>query len=76
MRVVGKRQEGHGDRAGLDALVLRFGGGAPKGVYRYCTQEEANEDQERWLRERVARVAAEVTAEALRAVQGHGRDDD
>ncbi len=55
MRVVGKRHEGHGDRAGLDALVLRFGGGAPKGVFRYRTQEEANEDQERWLSERVQR---------------------
>ena len=40
MRVVGKRKEGSGDRDGLDALVLKFGGGAEKGVFRYRTQEE------------------------------------
>lgn len=55
MRVVGKRKESPGDRDGLDALVLRFGGGAEKGVFRYRTQEEANRDQERWLNERVQR---------------------
>lgn len=55
MRVVGKREHGTGDRVGLDALVRRFGGGAPKGVFRYKTQEEANRDQDRWLRERVQR---------------------
>jgi hypothetical protein len=33
-RVVGKRTESPGDRAGLDALVLKFGGGAEKGVFR------------------------------------------
>lgn len=55
MRVVGKRVESPGDREGLDALALHFGGGAPKGVFRYRTQEEANRDQERWLRERVQR---------------------
>ena len=55
MRVVGKRKEGTGDRAGLDALVLKFGGGAPKGVFRYRTQEEANRDWDQWLSERVQR---------------------
>lgn len=55
MRVVGKRKAGVGDRAGLDALVLRFGGGAPKGVFRYKTAEEANRDQERWMIERAQR---------------------
>jgi hypothetical protein len=75
MRVVGKREEGQGDRAGLDALVLRFGGGAPKGVFRYRTQEEANEDQERWLRERVERLAHAVN-EALRTSQEHGGTDE
>jgi hypothetical protein len=55
MRVVGKRKSGTGDRDGLDALVLRFGGGAPKGVFRYRTQEEANQDQDRWMSERVQR---------------------
>jgi len=55
MRVVGKREHGSGDRKGLDALVLRFGGGAPKGVFRYRNAEEANADWDRWLRERVQR---------------------
>jgi hypothetical protein len=55
MRVVGKREAGSGDRVGLDALVLRFGGGAEKGVFRYRSQEEANRDQDRWLSERVQR---------------------
>jgi hypothetical protein len=55
MRVVGKRQEGTGDRAGLDALVRKFGGGAPKGVFRYKSQEEANQEWDRWIRERVQR---------------------
>jgi hypothetical protein len=55
MRVVGKRQHGSGDREGLDALVLAFGGGAPKGVFRYRSQEEANRDQVRWTSERVQR---------------------
>jgi hypothetical protein len=55
MRVIGKRQESKGDRAGLDALALRFGGGAPKGVFRYRTQEEANRDWDQWLSERVQR---------------------
>lgn len=55
MRVVGKRRHAPGDRPGLDALVLRFGGGAPKGVFRYRTQEEANRDWERWMSERVQR---------------------
>jgi hypothetical protein len=55
MRVVGKRKEGSGDRAGLDELVLKFGGGAPKGVFRYQTQEEANRDWDRWTSERVQR---------------------
>jgi hypothetical protein len=55
MRVVGKRRHGSGDRDGLDALVLAFGGGAPKGVFRYRSQEEANRDQERWTSERVQR---------------------
>lgn len=39
--------------AGLDALVLQFGGGAPKGVFRYKSAAEANEAQERWTTERV-----------------------
>jgi hypothetical protein len=55
MRVVGRRQHGSGDREGLDALVLAFGGGAPKGVFRYRSQEEANRDQVRWTSERVQR---------------------
>jgi hypothetical protein len=55
MRVIGKRAHGSGDRGGLDALVLAFGGGAEKGVFRYKSQEEANRDQERWIRERVQR---------------------
>jgi hypothetical protein len=55
MRVVGKREKGVGDRAGLDALVLKFGGGAPKGIFRYRTEEEANRDWSRWLSERVQR---------------------
>jgi hypothetical protein len=55
MRVVGKREEGSGDRDGLDALVLKFGGGAPKGVFRYRTADEANRDWDRWLSERVRR---------------------
>ena len=55
MRVVGKRKTGKGDRTGLDALVLEFGGGAPKGVFRYKSQEEANRDWDRWMSERVQR---------------------
>jgi hypothetical protein len=55
MRVVGKRQHATGDRDGLDALVLAFGGGAPKGVFRYRDQQEANRDQDRWTSERVQR---------------------
>jgi hypothetical protein len=53
VRVVGRREHGSGDRKGLDALVLRFGGGAKKGVFRYRTQEEANRDWDRWKSERV-----------------------
>ncbi len=55
MRVVGKRKEGIGDRAGLDTLVVKFGGGAPKGVFRYRTAAEANRDWDRWMSERVQR---------------------
>lgn len=55
VRVVGKRKECQGDRAGLDALVLKFGGGAKKGVFRYRNQEEANRDWDRWTSERVQR---------------------
>jgi hypothetical protein len=55
MRIVGKRKHVPGDRDGLDALVLAFGGGAPKGVFRYRTHEEANRDQEQWISERVQR---------------------
>jgi hypothetical protein len=55
MRVVGKRKHAPGDRAGLDALVLRFGGGAKKGVFRYRSAEEANRDWDRWMSERVQR---------------------
>jgi hypothetical protein len=54
-RVVGKRKEGQGDRKGLDALVLKLGGGAEKGVFRYKTQEEANRDWDRWMIERARR---------------------
>jgi hypothetical protein len=54
-RIVGRRKEGTGDRKGLDALVLRFGGGAPKGVFRYKCQEEANRDRDEWTSERVQR---------------------
>ena len=52
---MGKRKESLGDRAGLDALVLKFGGGAPKGVFRYQTAQEANRDWDRWMSERVQR---------------------
>ncbi len=52
-RVVGRRKQGTGDRKGLDALVLKFGGGAPKGVFRYKSQEEANRDRDEWTSERV-----------------------
>jgi hypothetical protein len=55
MRVVGKRKHVVGDREGLDALVLKFGGGAKKGVFRYRTQEDANRDQDQWMSERVQR---------------------
>ena len=55
MRIVGKRKVGSGDRTGLDALVLKFGGGAKKGVFRYRTQEEANRDWDLWMSERVQR---------------------
>ena len=55
MRVVGRRTHATGDRKGLDALVLKLGGGAPKGVFRYRSQEEANRDWERWTKERVQR---------------------
>ena len=55
-RVVGKRKEGQGDRKGLDALVLKLGGGAEKGVFRYKTQEEANRDWDRWMIERARRM--------------------
>ncbi len=55
MRVVGKREVGSGDREGLDELVLRFGGGAKKGVFRYRSQEEANREWEQWISERVQR---------------------
>jgi hypothetical protein len=55
MRVVGKRRAGSGDREGLDALVLKFGGGAKKGVFRYRNQEEANRDWDKWMSERVQR---------------------
>jgi hypothetical protein len=55
IRVVGKRKHGSGDRQGLDALVLRFGGGAPKGVFRYKSHEEANRDWDRWMSERAQR---------------------
>lgn len=55
MRIVGKRKEAPGDRAGLDALVLEFGGGAEKGVFRYRNQDEANRDWDRWISERVRR---------------------
>jgi hypothetical protein len=56
MREVGKRKHGSGDRAGLDALVLRFGGGAKKGVFRYLSQEDANRDWEQWKTERAQRL--------------------
>jgi hypothetical protein len=52
MRTIGKREAGVGDRAGLDALVAKFGGGAPKGIFRYKTREQANEEWDRWLYER------------------------
>ena len=55
VRVIGKRKEAPGDRAGLDALVLRFGGGAKKGIFRYRNQEEANRDWDQWMSERVQR---------------------
>lgn len=55
MRVVGKRKHVEGDRAGLDELVRAFGGGAPKGVFRYRTAEEANRDWDQWMIERAQR---------------------
>ncbi len=58
MRTVGKRTGpggGEGDRKALDALGLRYGGGAPKGVFRYKTAEDANRDQDRWMIERAQR---------------------
>jgi hypothetical protein len=55
MRIVGRRKKGVGDRDGLDELVLALGGGAPKGVFRYRNQEEANRDWDQWMRERVQR---------------------
>jgi hypothetical protein len=55
MRVVGKRKRTQGDRAALDGLVLQFGGGAKKGVFRYRTHEEANRDWDQWMSERVQR---------------------
>ena len=57
-RVIGKRQESPGDREGLDALVLKFGGGAKKGIFRYKNAEEANRDWDQWLSERVQRRMA------------------
>jgi hypothetical protein len=54
-RTIGKRKHASGDRDGLDALVLAFGGGAPKGVFRYRNQEEANRDHDQWTSERVQR---------------------
>ncbi|MBS2017841.1 MAG: hypothetical protein JST00_33495 [Deltaproteobacteria bacterium] len=55
MREIGKRRHSPGDRKGLDALAAKLGGGAPKGVFRYRTQEEANRDWDRWMIERVQR---------------------
>ena len=55
MRIVGKRTAGSGDRAGLDALALQFGGGHPKGVYRYANQDAANREWDQWINERVQR---------------------
>jgi hypothetical protein len=55
MRIVGKRTQGDGDRASLDQLVRRFGGGAEKGVFRYKCAEDANRDQDRWMIERAQR---------------------
>lgn len=55
MRVVGKRRHVEGDRNGLDELVRAFGGGAPKGVFRYRTAEEANRDWDQWMIERARR---------------------
>ncbi len=54
-RIVGKRRESTGDRDGLDSLVLKFGGGAKKGVFRYKNAEEANRDWDQWMSERVQR---------------------
>ena len=63
MRTVGKRKHGTNDREGLDALVLRLGGGAPKGVFRYRSHEEANRDWDRWMSERVRRLADALDSE-------------
>ncbi len=57
-RVIGKRQESPGDRGGLDALVLKLGGGAKKGIFRHKNAEEANRDWDQWLSERVQRRMA------------------
>jgi hypothetical protein len=55
MRVVGRRTHSPGDREGLTKLGLHFGGGAPKGIFRYATQEAANADWNQWVSERVQR---------------------
>ncbi|MBX3191006.1 MAG: hypothetical protein KF819_28680 [Labilithrix sp.] len=76
MRIVGKRKQGSGDRAALDALVLKFGGGAKKGVLRYRTAEEANRDWDQWMSERVQRrLKDRADAEAIRrALSGVAAD--
>ncbi len=63
VRVVGRRREyGPDGTIGVPEPVkafarsmARFGGGWPKGVYRYRSHEDANADQERWDAERMAR---------------------
>jgi hypothetical protein len=55
MRIVGKREHVPGDRQGLDRLALELGGGAPKGIFRYRSADEANRDWDQWQSERVQR---------------------
>lgn len=72
MRVVGKRREGSGDRNGLDALVLKFGGGAKK-LSR--TRYGSTTSLEGLLRMKEhGRLKDQADAEAIRKVLGSTSD--
>jgi hypothetical protein len=64
-RVVGKRQTRApgapppAEARHAMAQMAQYRTGAPKGVFRYATHEEANEDRERWTVERLLQVAAQ-----------------